>query len=356
MAAVSLVVVDSEVPDDEVRRWRNSKDTPVLDDLVAAAPRLLLGTTLDDDFDFVPGSAYRVFALLFLRGTTPEYVVPLGPVMRLGIDMPSAEEPVGEVADALDAVVVVLLGFGPGEVRVRGPVPDEPGRVVEPFGHPAVEPVQVLEVLAGPAHRFLEAAEGRLVPFEPLTAQAEQEGALVSLELAAQEVQLLVHVLIIEDACRKRQAVSEAGAFEGEERPGSERLPVTTLSNFQSGALFAMQHNGRDRALKVTADGKGLVGHAGAVLLRKAADQCGLSGLLSGALRQKRRPRLLDRGTVLVSVAVAIALGATSMSDKEGLPRRGRSRCVPGHPGRPAHHPPRRQTDMKSKNRLRHDP
>ena len=36
-----------------------------------------------------------------------------------------------------------------------------------------------------------------------------------------------------------------------------------------------MQRNGWDHALKVTADGKGLVGHAGAILLRKAADQAG---------------------------------------------------------------------------------
>jgi hypothetical protein len=36
-----------------------------------------------------------------------------------------------------------------------------------------------------------------------------------------------------------------------------------------------MQHNGWDHALKVTADGTGLAGHAGAVLLRKAADQAG---------------------------------------------------------------------------------
>jgi hypothetical protein len=42
-----------------------------------------------------------------------------------------------------------------------------------------------------------------------------------------------------------------------------------------TGALFAMQHNGWDHGLKVTADGKGLVGHAGAVLLRKLADQAG---------------------------------------------------------------------------------
>jgi len=76
-----------------------------------------------------------------------------------------------------------------------------------------------------------------------------------------------------------------------------------------------MQHNGWDHALKVTADGKGLVGHAGAVLLRKAADQGGLTGQLSAALRKKGTSPLLDRGLVLVSLAVAIALGATSMSD-----------------------------------------
>ena len=48
-----------------------------------------------------------------------------------------------------------------------------------------------------------------------------------------------------------------------------------------------MQLNGWDRALKVTADGKGLVGHAGAVLLRKAADQAGLTSGLSAALLKK---------------------------------------------------------------------
>jgi Transposase DDE domain group 1 len=76
-----------------------------------------------------------------------------------------------------------------------------------------------------------------------------------------------------------------------------------------------MQHNGWDHALKVTADGKGLVGHAGAILLRKAADQTGLTAGLSAALRKKSTSPLLDRGIVLVSMATAIALGATSMSD-----------------------------------------
>jgi hypothetical protein len=76
-----------------------------------------------------------------------------------------------------------------------------------------------------------------------------------------------------------------------------------------------MQLNGWDHALNVTSGGKGLVGHAGAILLRKAADQAGLTAQLSSALRKKGTTPLLDRGIVLVSVAVSIALGATSMSD-----------------------------------------
>src|SRR6476660_5225027 len=81
-----------------------------------------------------------------------------------------------------------------------------------------------------------------------------------------------------------------------------------------TGALFAMQHNGWDHALKVTAAGTGLVGHAGAVLLRKAADHSGLTAQLSAALQRKGSSPLLDRGLVLISLAVAITLGATSMS------------------------------------------
>jgi Transposase DDE domain group 1 len=76
-----------------------------------------------------------------------------------------------------------------------------------------------------------------------------------------------------------------------------------------------MQHNGWDHALKVTAGGSGLVGHAGAVLLRKAADQAGLTAGLGAALRKAGASPVFDRGVVLVSVAAAIALGATSMSD-----------------------------------------
>jgi Transposase DDE domain group 1 len=70
-----------------------------------------------------------------------------------------------------------------------------------------------------------------------------------------------------------------------------------------------------DRNLSVAADADGLIGHAGAVLLRKLADQCGLTSALGAALGRKGKFPLIDRGVGLVSMAVAIALGARSMSD-----------------------------------------
>lgn len=72
---------------------------------------------------------------------------------------------------------------------------------------------------------------------------------------------------------------------------------------------------GWDDRLSVTAAGKNLVGHVGAVLLRKCADKAGLTRALNTAIPCGKGPGWWDRGTVLVSLAVSIALGATSMSD-----------------------------------------
>jgi len=76
-----------------------------------------------------------------------------------------------------------------------------------------------------------------------------------------------------------------------------------------------MQHNGWDHALTVTADGNGLAGHAGGVLLRKLADRCGLTAALEAALAQRGTFPQFSRGVVLVSTAIAIAMGATAMAD-----------------------------------------
>ena len=52
---------------------------------------------------------------------------------------------------------------------------------------------------------------------------------------------------------------------------------------------------------------EGLIGHGGAVLLRKLADQCGLTSALGAALARAGKFPLIDRGMALVSMAVAIA-------------------------------------------------
>ena len=69
-----------------------------------------------------------------------------------------------------------------------------------------------------------------------------------------------------------------------------------------------------DRNLSVAADAEGLIGHAGAVLLRKLADQCGLTSALGAALGRAGKFPLIDRGIAL-DRSLAIALGATSMND-----------------------------------------
>ena len=56
-----------------------------------------------------------------------------------------------------------------------------------------------------------------------------------------------------------------------------------------------------DHALKVTSDGEGLAGQAGAVLLRKLADQAGLTAALGSALTRPGKCPLVDRGIALVS-------------------------------------------------------
>ncbi len=76
-----------------------------------------------------------------------------------------------------------------------------------------------------------------------------------------------------------------------------------------------MQDMPWDHGLKVTADGEGLVGHAGAVILRETADRSGLTAGLRDALARDGRFPERDRGVALASAAVMIALGGTSMGD-----------------------------------------
>jgi hypothetical protein len=65
-----------------------------------------------------------------------------------------------------------------------------------------------------------------------------------------------------------------------------------------------------------TTDGEGVVSHAGSRLLADVADRTTLTGQLAEALAGLRRPRARhDPGRVLVDMAVAVADGATTISD-----------------------------------------
>jgi len=71
---------------------------------------------------------------------------------------------------------------------------------------------------------------------------------------------------------------------------------------------------GWSRGLEVTADGQGIVSHAGLALLRELTDKTGLTAGLSGALASARL-LVHDRGRVLADLACAIAGGAEVISD-----------------------------------------
>jgi len=68
------------------------------------------------------------------------------------------------------------------------------------------------------------------------------------------------------------------------------------------------------KGLRVTADGTGVVSHAGVALLRALADNIGLTGGLSRALASDRL-LVHDRGRVLADLACAIADGGEVISD-----------------------------------------
>jgi len=81
-----------------------------------------------------------------------------------------------------------------------------------------------------------------------------------------------------------------------------------------------VKHNQRGRAVRVTADGAGIVSHAGAGLLRDLAASSGLVEVWDEALAgtYKGIP-VHSPGRVLTDLAVAIADGAKSISDLAGL-------------------------------------
>jgi len=74
----------------------------------------------------------------------------------------------------------------------------------------------------------------------------------------------------------------------------------------------------RLETIEVTADGEGLISHAGVALLVELADRVGLTGALSAAFAATRERRSAhDPGRVLRDVAVMLADGGDCVTDIE---------------------------------------
>ena len=81
-----------------------------------------------------------------------------------------------------------------------------------------------------------------------------------------------------------------------------------------------MKRSGRLGRVRVTADGEGVVSHAGAELLRELARSSGLVEAWDTALMGTYKAMPLHfPGAVLADLAVAIADGADSISDLKAL-------------------------------------
>ncbi len=77
-----------------------------------------------------------------------------------------------------------------------------------------------------------------------------------------------------------------------------------------------VQRDGRDFTVEVTADGEGLVSHAGSALLAQVADKTGLTRALSGSLAWMRERRAgHDPGRVMRDLAVMLADGGDCLAD-----------------------------------------
>ncbi|ORB95589.1 IS1380 family transposase, partial [Mycobacterium persicum] len=69
-------------------------------------------------------------------------------------------------------------------------------------------------------------------------------------------------------------------------------------------------------SLSVDGRATGVVSHAGAVVLLRAAERAGLTGALSDALAPWRKPLAShDPGKIVLDIAVALALGGDCLAD-----------------------------------------
>jgi hypothetical protein len=91
------------------------------------------------------------------------------------------------------------------------------------------------------------------------------------------------------------------------------------LDTADTRGTFQVDFTAWSNRLSVEVGGHGVVSHVGSGLLRMAADRVGLTNELSKALTRQNFTPVHDRGRVLTDLAVAIADGATTISEIDTL-------------------------------------
>ena len=99
----------------------------------------------------------------------------------------------------------------------------------------------------------------------------------------------------------------------------NEILDFFTVQQARAEGTSQVKHMTWSSGLSVTADGTGVVAHAGSVAVRLLADRVGLTGGLSTALSRRSFLSVHDRGRVLVDLAVLLADGGEAIADIDVL-------------------------------------
>jgi hypothetical protein len=91
---------------------------------------------------------------------------------------------------------------------------------------------------------------------------------------------------------------------------------LSKVLSVRAEGTFQMKSSARSRRVAVSADGRGLVSQAGAVLLWETLRVTGLGRGLSAALEPWRAPRAVhDPGKIVADLAAALALGGDCLAD-----------------------------------------
>jgi Transposase DDE domain group 1 len=91
---------------------------------------------------------------------------------------------------------------------------------------------------------------------------------------------------------------------------------LSRVLSVRAEGTFRVKNSARSRRVAVSADGRGLVSQAGAVLLWETLRVTGLARGLSAALEQWRAPQAVhDPGKIVADLAAALALGGDCLAD-----------------------------------------